>query len=182
MIKKTTQSLKFSNNHSRLSLFWFVAAIGLVAPWAVQVLHSQETTTTRDCTVSSVYDGDTMRVKCDGELMKVRLHCIDTPEMGQRPWGKESRDYLRELAPRRSSVQIKGHKKDRYGRLIGVVLKDGENLNLVMVREGQAAVYVKYCHDRSYYQAEIQAKEADRGVWGKEGEHQRPWVWRHARK
>ena len=123
-----------------------------------------------------------MRVKCDGELMKVRLHCIDTPEMGQRPWGKDSRDYLRELAPRRSSGQIKGHKKDRYGRLIGVVLKDGENLNLVMVREGQAAVYVKYCHDRSYYQAEIQAKEADRGVWGKEGEHQRPWVWRHARK
>ena len=182
MIKKATQSLKFSNNHSRLSLFWFVAIIGLIAPWAVQVLHSQETTTTRDCTVSSVYDGDTMRVKCDGELMKVRLHCIDTPEMGQRPWGKESRDYLRELATLRSSVQIKGHKKDRYGRLIGVVLKDGENLNLVMVREGQAAVYVKYCHDRSYYQAEIQAKEADRGVWGKEGEHQRPWVWRHARK
>ena len=179
MIKKATQSLKFSNNHSRLSLFWFVAAIGLVAPWAVQVLHSQETTTTRDCTVSSVYDGDTMRVKCDGELMKVRLHCIDTPEMGQRPWGKESRDYLRVLAPRGSSVQIKGHKKDRYGRLIGEVFRDEKNLNLAMVREGQAAVYVKYCKDEQYFESETGAKKVGSGIWSKPGEHQRPWTWRH---
>jgi len=181
MIKKATQSLKFSTNHSRLSLFWFVAIIGLIAPWAVQVLHSQETTTTTDCTVSSVYDGDTMRVKCGGELMKVRLHCIDTPEMSQRPWGKESRDYLRELAPRGSSVQIKGYKKDRYGRLIAEIFKDEGNLNLVMVREGQAAVYRKYCQDRAYYQSEAQAKEAVKGIWTKAGEHQRPWAWRHAR-
>ena len=178
MIKKATQSLKYSNNHSRLSLFWFVAIIGLIAPWAVQVLHSQETTTTTDCTVSSVYDGDTMRVKCGGELMKVRLHCIDTPEMAQRPWGKESRDYLRELAPRGSSVQIKGQKKDRYGRLIGEVFKDGENLNLVMVREGQTAVYVKYCHDRYYYQADSLEKDSDKGIWVKVGEHQMTWEYR----
>ena len=145
MIKKATQSLKYSTNHSRLSLFWLLAVVGLIAPWAVQLLHSQENTTTRDCTVSSVYDGDTMRVKCDGELMKVRLHCIDTPEMGQRPWGKESRDYLRGLAPRGSNVQIKGHKKDRFGRFIGEVFKDGDILNFVLVREGQAAVFVKYC-------------------------------------
>ena len=181
MIKKATQSLNFSTNHSRLSLFWFVSIIGLIAPWAVQVLHSQETTTTKECTVSSVYDGDTMRVKCEGELMKVRLHCIDTPEMGQRPWGKESRDYLRGLAPRGSSVQIKGHKKDRYGRLIGEVMKDGVNLNLAMVREGQAAVYVKYCKDAQYDEAENSAKKASIGIWSKPGTHQQPWTWRHAR-
>lgn len=178
LMKRTIKHFKFSTNHQRISLFWIAAIIGLIAPWAIQVLHSQETTTTRECTVSSVYDGDTMRVKCEGELMKVRLYCIDTPEMGQKPWGRESRDFLRGLAPRGSSVQIKGHKKDRYGRLIGEVFNDGLNLNLDMVRAGQAAVYPKYCKDEQYYMAQNGAKDVEKGIWTKTGSHQTPWKWR----
>ena len=172
-IKRITRHFRFSNGHNRLSLFWLVAIIGLIAPWAIQLFQS-EFTTTRECTVSSTYDGDTMRVQCDGKQMKVRLHCIDAPEMGQMPWGRESRDYLRGLAPRGASIQLRGNDKDKYGRLIGEVYLDGKNLNLAMVRAGQAAVYRQYCEDWKYHEAE----KAGAGIWSKPGSQQRPWSWR----
>lgn len=178
MIKRITRHVKFSNGHSRLSLFWLVAIIGLIAPWAIQ-LYQSEITTTRECIVSSTYDGDTMRVQCGGEQMKMRLHCIDAPEIGQKPWGRESRDYLRGLAPRGSSIQVRGKEKDKYGRLIGEVYMDGKNLNLAMVRAGQAVVYRQYCEVSEYYAAEKEAKKSAAGIWSKPGEHQRPWRWRH---
>ena len=140
MIKRITRHLKYSNGHSRLSIFWLVAIIGLIAPWVIQ-LYQSEITTTRECIVRSIYDGDTMRVQYNGEQLNVRLYCLDAPEMGQKPWGRESRDYLRGLAPRGSSAQVRDKEKDKYGRLIGEVYVDGVNLNLAMVRAGQAAVY-----------------------------------------
>lgn len=178
MIKRVIRHFRCSRKHRRLSSFWLIALIGLTVPWACQVIQT-ETTTTRECTVSSVYDGDTMRVKCDGEQVKVRLLCIDAPEMGQKPWGRESRDYLRGLAPRGSRVQIKGRSKDKYGRLLGEVIYRGKNLNLAMVRAGQAAVYRRYCSHDQYYQTELGAKDAAIGIWNKPGSHQRPWSWRH---
>lgn len=85
----------WTTRHQRLSLFWLASIIGLVLPW----LPSCETTASRTCTVNSIYDGDTMRLTCGGERLKVRLYCIDAPEMGQKPWGKQSRDYLRSITP-----------------------------------------------------------------------------------
>ena len=177
-MKRITRKLRFLGKHNRLTLFWLLAIIGLLAPWLWKVFQS-EITTTRECTVSSIYDGDTMRVKCDGDQVKVRLYCIDAPEMGQRPWGRVSRDYLRGLAPRGARVQIKEHKKDKYGRLVGEVINNRKNLNLVMVRAGQAAVYRQYCKYREYAVAEDSAKNSSVGIWRKFGDHQRPWRWRH---
>ena len=162
--------------HQRLSLFWTSAVVGLALPW----LPSCETTTRKACIVNSIYDGDTMRLTCDGEHIKVRLYCIDAPEMGQRPWGKESRDYLRAIAP--EQVTIIARAKDRYGRTVGEVITTDEaqeNLNLAMVWSGQAAVYPRYCNDRQYYQAESEAKKIKAGIWNESGQHQSPWRWRH---
>lgn len=114
--------------------------------------------------------------------MKLRLYCIDTPEMQQRPWGTESRDYLRQLTPSGTVVQVKGRKKDRYGRLIAEVYDTkGVSLNLKMVKDGQAAEYDKYCRQPEYRQAEQSAKAAGKGIWSKPGLQQTPWEWR-ARK
>jgi len=120
-----------------------------------------------------------MRVKCEGEQVKVRLLCIDAPEMEQKPLGRASRDYLRGLAPSGSQVQIKGHSKDKYGRLLGEVVYRGENLNIEMVRAGQAAVYRRYCNDGQYYEVQQGAKDTAIGIWSKPGSHQRPWSWRN---
>jgi len=172
------RALHRSVRHQRLGLFWTAALIGLALPW----LPSFSADSAQSCTVNSIYDGDTMRLTCDGKRMKVRLYCIDAPEMKQRPWGRESRDYLRAITPER--VTVVAHDRDRYGRTVGEVFTDDENrenLNLAMVWSGNAVVYPKYCNDRQYYQAEEEAKKLQSGVWGKLGDHQRPWVWRHRR-
>jgi endonuclease YncB( thermonuclease family) len=45
-------------------------------------------------TVVSVGDGDTIRVRMNGQLTTVRLACIDAPETAQRPDGLQARRHL----------------------------------------------------------------------------------------
>ena len=125
-----------------------------------------------------------MRATCDGEKIKIRLHCIDAPEMAQRPWGRESRDHLRRITP--ATIRLRRLDRDRYGRIVGEVYSGTdtagrEPLNLAMVSAGQAAVYWRYCSDGRYLDAERRARDAGRGVWARSGEQQQPWVWRHGR-
>ena len=46
--------------------------------------------------IKRVVDGDTVHVFSKGELLKVRLVEIDTPEMDQ-PHGQEAKEYLENL-------------------------------------------------------------------------------------
>jgi len=146
---------------------------------------SSGSATEQICQVSSIYDGDTMRVDCPNGHVKIRLNCIDAPEMQQKPWGKEARDYLRAIST--PSVRVIGHKRDRYGRLIGEVWTHDdaeiqENLNLSMVRSGSAAVYPKYCKESQYYQAQEGAQNLAAGIWEKPGNWQQPWEYRKAKR
>lgn len=179
VLDRLARHLRWTTRHRRLSLYWTAAIIGLLLPW----LSSFSTDAHLSCTVNSIYDGDTMRLTCEGKRIKVRLYCIDAPELSQRPWGKESRDYLRAITP--DQVTVIARAKDRYGRTVGEVItadEDQENLNLAMVRSGQAAVYPKYCNDRPYFQAEAEAKKLQSGIWEKPGTHQRSWEWRRRRQ
>jgi endonuclease YncB( thermonuclease family) len=101
--------------------------------------------------------------------------------MRQRPWGRESRDYLRSITPER--ITVISHGRDRYGRTIGEVITDDEkreNLNIAMIRTGQAAVFPKYCKDQVYYEAQVLASGEGSGIWEKDGLQQSPWKWRKA--
>lgn len=134
------------------------------------------------CKIRDCHDGDTCALLCAGEVVKVRLHCIDAPEMKQWPWGELSRDALRKRLPAGSTVEIDEVGKDRYGRTIGVIMQDGVNINLQQVQSGWAAVYPKYCAEPVYYQAQGDAERSQRGIWRSEGEQQRPWEWRAANR
>jgi endonuclease YncB( thermonuclease family) len=160
-------------------MFWTVTAMALTGPWTLKGC-SAPTRVRHDCRVLSVHDGDTLRADCQGEKFKVRLYCIDAPEMGQRPWGSESRDALRELLPQNSSVRLEIHDRDRYGRYVAEVFRDGDNRNRRMVRAGQAAVYIRYCASTEfgYYQDESMARQQKTGIWEEPGLQQRPWEWR----
>lgn len=159
-----------------LTAITLAALIGIIGPW-VEVRTKGEAFR---CTVRSVYDGDTLTAICEGEKTKVRFYCIDTPEMQQKPWGRRSRDHLRNLLPAGSPIQIKKHGADRYGRIIGEVLtQDGDNLNRRMVQDGMAAVYEKYCSEPTYYQAQKTAQQASIGIWSQSGLQQTPWEYRH---
>jgi endonuclease YncB( thermonuclease family) len=169
--------------HKRILLFWGVAALCLVMPWLLESCARTALRTSQvyeHCSVLSIHDGDTMKVRCNGQKIAVRLYCIDAPELGQKPWGQESRDYLRSITP--AQVKVIPRTKDRYGRIVGEVITSDEqskNLNLAMAWAGQAVVYNKYCNVAQYYQAEGEAKETRAGIWQKFGVHQRPWEWRH---
>ncbi len=136
-------------------------------------------------TVLSVGDGDTIRVRDRGRRITIRLACIDAPETAQRPFGAASRRQLQELAPVGSEVALQTQTTDRFGRTVAEVFAGGRNLNLQMVRSGQAFAYRKYlgaCDRDAYLGAERQAEGAGVGVWAVPGGIERPWEFRKNRR
>jgi len=136
-------------------------------------------------TVLSVGDGDTLTVDDGGRRATVRLACIDAPETAQAPYGLVSRQHLQKLAPVGSVVTLRAQATDRYGRTVAEVIRRGQNLNLTMVREGQAFAYRQYlegCDARAYLTAEEVAEKGGRNVWSVPGGIQRPWDYRAARR
>lgn len=182
MVARLVVQLIRRGRHNRMSLFWAAAIVALSLPWLWDGLFAPEqdaqnsSVSLQTCAVRNIYDGDTMTVICGGREEKIRLHCIDAPEMGQKPWGRRSRDHLRSITP--SQVEIRPIERDRYGRLVGEVLMGSVSLNLAMVEAGQAAVYNRYCSDGRYPAAERQARQEGQGVWVEPGMQQRPWEWR----
>ena len=94
--------------------------------------------TSEKVVIASGYDGDTC-TSSTGE--KIRLACIDTPELrGKRADpvpSKEARDYLRELAVGRK-VTIRRITTDRHGRTVAELFVNGSNVQQQLVASGHA--------------------------------------------
>ena len=136
-------------------------------------------------TIVSIGDGDTLRVVDSGRQVTIRLACIDAAEMAQSPYGEQSRALLTSLAPVGSNVTLKVVDTDRYGRTVAEILRGGQNVNLRMVRRGQAIAYRQYlsnCDPTAYLGAERGAEVDRLGVWSSPGGIQRPWDFRHGRR
>ncbi|MFN9635793.1 MAG: thermonuclease family protein [Synechococcaceae cyanobacterium] len=136
-------------------------------------------------TVLSIGDGDTLRVVEAGRQLTIRLACIDAPEMAQAPYGAQSRGLLAALAPIGSAVSLRVVATDRYGRTVAEILRGSQNVNLQMVRRGQAFAYRQYlsqCDTTAYLGAERGAEVDRLGVWSSPGGIQRPWDFRHGRR
>jgi len=69
----------------------------------------------------------------------------------------------------------------KYRRTLGVIWLDNVNLNLSMVRAGQAWTYRKYCSDPVYLAGEADARRAHLGLW-RGPVAMAPWEWRHRPK
>jgi endonuclease YncB( thermonuclease family) len=91
----------------------------------------------------SIYDGDTLRVLCQGEELKIRLCGIDAPEKAQAG-GMASRDYLRGRLPDHSLVRVHAIEKDRYGRTVAEIFVGERFINAEMVKAGHAWHYRRY--------------------------------------
>jgi endonuclease YncB( thermonuclease family) len=135
--------------------------------------------------VVSVGDGDTLRVDEGGKRVTIRLGCIDAPETAQAPYGMASRRLLQELAPVGAKVQLVIEGRDPYGRTVADIMRDGQSINLRMVRAGQAFAYRQYvakCDAAAYLKAEQDAERARLGVWDVPGGMTRPWDFRRGRR
>jgi len=120
-----------------------------------------------------------------GQRLTIRLACIDAPEMAQSPYGAQSRSLLGGLAPVGSDVSLRVLTTDRYGRTVAEILRDSQNVNLQMVRGGQAFAYRQYlsqCNAAAYLGAERGAEFDRQGVWSVPGGIERPWDFRHGRR
>lgn len=136
--------------------------------------------------VIGIADGDTLTVlDADRRRRKIRLAGIDAPEKRQ-PFGPESKQSLSERVFGKQ-VLIETGKTDRYGRTIGKVIVDGEDINLAQVRDGLAWHYKKYEREQSsadragYAIAERDARAHWRGLW-QQPEPIAPWDYRSTRK
>jgi endonuclease YncB( thermonuclease family) len=122
-----------------------------------------------------VMDGDTVMVLRDGKKTKIRLANIDAPEKDQA-FGKQSRDSLQEMIGKKQ-VQIESKAVDQYGRLVGLISLDGQNINQEQVRRGLAWEYSHYHSDKTYIGLQNEAQQARLGLWA-QANPQAPWQWR----
>lgn len=131
--------------------------------------------------VVRVADGDTISVlDNDNTQHKVRFHGIDTPERDQ-PHGKAAHRALSDLvADRRVGVVLRDI--DEFGRSVGVVYLEGQNINLTLVKSGHAWWYRRYA-DRDYdlRTAEEGARSQRLGLWAAASPVP-PWEWRRGRR
>lgn len=135
--------------------------------------------------VISVADGDTITVlDADKVQHKIRLAGIDAPEKKQA-FGNRSKESLSDLVFDKT-VNVETEKRDRYGRQIGKVLVDGQDVNLVQVERGMAWFYRQYQREQSpndrklYEAAEDAAKAGRRGFW-RDSDPVPPWDFRHGK-
>ena len=100
--------------------------------------------------VRRVYDGDTVTVDIDlgfdilVKNQKIRLLGINAPEIRgeSRESGLISRNFLRErISGKWVTLKTKKDKKGKYGRWLGDIFLEKENINELMVSEGMAKKY-----------------------------------------
>ena len=93
-------------------------------------------------------------------------------EPGQ-PFSQQSTKHLAGLVLNKV-VDVKSHGPDRYGRTLGEVFLDGNNINLEMVKSGLAEVYrgtpAKGQNMEPYWKAEERGQEGREGNVGAGGQ------------
>jgi endonuclease YncB( thermonuclease family) len=120
--------------------------------------------------VVKISDGDTLTVLDESKRQhKVRLIGIDAPERKQA-FGTVSRQNLADLVFGKT-VAVEWSKQDRYQRVLGKVLLDGQDINLEQIKAGLAWHYKRYDKDQRladrclYAEAQKAASLKGIGLW-----------------
>ena len=131
--------------------------------------------------VVGVSDGDTVKVLDAGKKQhRIRLLGIDAPESNQA-FGQKSKQYLSSLIFNKN-VSIAYKEKDQYGRILGTIFYENENINLKMVQAGLAWHYVYFAKDnKELAEAEAAARKEKLGLWA-DPNPMPPWDFRRQKK
>jgi micrococcal nuclease len=113
--------------------------------------------------VVGVIDGDTAKVLVGTKMITVRLEGIDAPEIGQS-FGTRARQNLSSLVFGKT-VTVRKTGEDRYGRTLGIIIEDGNDINAKMVEEGVAWHYKTYSNDERLAALESKARELKQNLW-----------------
>lgn len=127
--------------------------------------------------VVGVVDGDTLDVRLESGMLRVRLHGIDAPERDQA-YGAASRRELSRLVYRRQ-VELEPVEQDRYERMVARLWLDFEDVGAELVKRGAAWVYRRYATETAWCAYEKQARDRALGLWAPQyGRPVAPWEWR----
>lgn len=131
--------------------------------------------------VTKIIDGDTVYIKSNDSMHKVRFLDIDAPEHDQ-PYGYTSKNNLNNLIFQKL-VSVKTNKQDRYGRDLGYIFYNGLNINEEQVKDGLAWAYRYHGKASSSTMSLLEetAKNNQVGLW-KSINPIEPWKWRRANK
>jgi endonuclease YncB( thermonuclease family) len=150
------------------------AAIKFVAPVSLALLvlaclqapaAARSTRSTQSGVVTHVVDGDTVWVKTSAsqQPLKVRIQGIDAPEICQ-PGGIEAQAALKSRVLGQS-VTVTSGAHDDYGRTIGTLYWQGQDVGRWMVASGHAWVY-SFRNKKGPYADELaQAQTGRRGLF-----------------
>lgn len=132
-------------------------------------------------TVVGVADGDTVDLRLDSGMIRVRLHAVDAPEHDQ-PYGNAARRELSRLVYLRK-VEVEPIEQDRYDRLVGRLWLGDIDVNAELLRLGAAWVYRRYAREAQYCAYEQDARALGYGLWGLPSiPPVAPWEWRQRDK
>lgn len=156
-----------------------ISVLFLIFP--LLVIAEEEPSKVFQARVVEIQDGDTLTVVRENlDLVKVRLYGVDAPEAGQ-PFGDQAAKKLKRLAHKKIVTIEAMQKRDRYGRVVGLVKHGGRDLGREMAKAGLAWVDPRYCDRRQtcngYWAAVRQAQKQKQGLWRKPDQTP-PWVWR----
>lgn len=136
--------------------------------------------------VVGVADGDTVTVLVnEHDQYRIRIMGIDAPEKKQ-PFGQKAKAKMSEMVFDKDVV-VEWSKKDRYGRTVGLVVVDGQDAGLELLRAGLAWHYKQYQREQAaddrerYSAAEDAARAAHVGLWT-DADPVPPWEWRHSKR
>lgn len=130
--------------------------------------------------VIKIVDGDTVRVLPDagGRPRKIRIEGIDAPEICQAGGARAQRALETRLLDR--PVQVTTRATDDYGRGVGRIAQEGNDVGRWMVTQGHAWSYRFRDDDGIYATEQAQARRLKRGVFAQAGaERPRDFRQRH---
>lgn len=154
----------------------------LLAAWLIAVPSWADTLRG---VVIVVIDGDTVLFKPDyyaarsRAFLKLRLADIDAPEKDQS--GGDAATRALSAMVLKQLVEIRTVGADAYGRTIAQLQLGALQVNMEMVRLGQAWVATRARDNIALEAALGEARHAKRGIWA-EAEPTPPWVWRRGKR
>ena len=132
-------------NKSRFNLIKTILITFLFSGFSSEIHARMPTTIIKSC-----YDGDTCTT-IEGE--KIRLACIDTPELKGKKAdpvaAKEARDFLNNVVSNKE-VNIRRITKDRYERTVAELFINDLNIQEIIVKKGYGKIYQKYASQCSW--------------------------------
>lgn len=129
-----------------------------------------------EITLLNCIDGDTAKFLINGKTEKVRFLGINTPESTNyvEEYGREASEYTFNKLKNATKIYIEydiySDKYDKYGRTLGWIFVDNNNLSELLLEEGYAKVeyiYDDYKYVDNLCVAQKKAYKNKLGLWNK---------------